>query len=794
MPRKKKTPARSRKRSLPIRHDELANHIDTALTRDLDDRALWQDDRVQRYAKLRGWRETKNFPWPDASNAHIPFLMTEVLRTQDTMHNAVLARHPVCEAMAVQPVNMTKQKAIDNLIDYQLFSEQPGEETVATLIQQYVQDGVFMAYVPWIRYDESVNDIRIFAPIPPEFSIADGVRFALDQIFTVLDAAQIDDDGFRWEIAIDEHGVTRDVKVEAYIQEDGGRLELSLFRKTRAYDGPLVIPKSIDEWVVPWRCANPQPPSPSNPNGAEHVLLLDYPTLDEIKRLAADGYYDLVTDDDLTQLEGAVSEDPDQQEQNQEFKVIKDELEGIHGGQGMDRPDEAMGAGKLTRIMAFLGWDANGDGLEEQLVVWMIRETKTILRARYLTEDHPSDPPLRPLASEGFLPIEGRMYAMSLPEVLESLQDLMKMTFDQMFDSATISNLPWFAYRPQSGLNPETFHVSPGVGMPVNDPDHDLKIMNFNTQSDSYGMNMLSLLTQYAEKASMQGDIQFGRVPKGKASALRTASGMQSILAQGDARPERIMRRFFSGFKDIYRIVHELNQRFLPPRKQYRLMEPDLTGQSVYAQVDKIEHISGRMQFMFKAGMFNSDKETAQQVLQSLMQVLINPLFLQMGIVGPEQIMNLLTDFIKLVQREPTRYLAAPQPGPPTLKITAEEAVSLILSGRLPQGTTPAEGHQEHLRKLQTFLQQPEAEMLDKFVQGILQAYLANLRREMQQQQQQQQLLQAAQQFQQQLGGGNGTPGPQAQGPAPNQGVSGNAPVGPNELLDESLPSARGPQ
>jgi hypothetical protein len=750
--------------------------------------------RVQRYAKLRGWLEDKDFPWEDASNAHLPYLMTEVLRTQDTIHNAVMSRHPVCESMAVQQVNATKQRNIDNLIDYQLFAEQPGEEIIATLIQQYVQDGVFMAYVPWVRYDESVHDIRIFPPIPPEVPIAQGVAAAINEIFTeILEAKPLDDDGFRWEVEAMEGNILREVKVEAYIKEEGGQLELSLFKETRAYDGPVVIPKSVDEWVVPWRGANPQPPSPSNPGGAEHVMLLDYPTLDEIRRLYANRYYDAMTAEDMTVIENATSEDPDMHEINNEQKTIKDEFEGVDGGQGIDRPEEVSGAGKLTRVLVFLGWDANDDDLEEQLVVTMIRETKTILRVRYLTEDYPSDPPLRPLASEGFLPVEGRMYAISLIELLESLHDLIKMTFDQMFDAGTITNLPWFAYKSTSGLNAETLRPAPGTGIPMNNPKDDINVLNMSTNSDAFGMNMITLLTQFSEKASMQGDIQFGRVPKGKASALRTASGMQNILAQGDARPERIMRRFFSGFKDIYRIIHELNQRMLPLNKQYRLIDPLPTGENAYEAVDDIAKISGRMQFTFKAGIFNTDKETAQQVLQTLIQLLFNPMLIQMGIVGPEQVMNLFTDFIKLVQREPSRYLAQPQPGPPTLKITAQEAEAIILGGRMPRRTVPAEGHQEHIKAIMEFISQPQAEEFDARTRTLFEVYLTNLQSEMQQQAEQQRLLQAAQQFQQGGGGGqSGQPGPQAQGPLPNPGVSGNAQLGQNELLDESLPGARG--
>jgi hypothetical protein len=370
---------------------------------------------------------------------------------------------------------------------------------------------------------------------------------------------------------------------------------------------------------------------------------------------------------------------------------------------------------------------------------------------------------------------------------------MMKTTFDQMTDNATISNLPWFAYKPTSGLNPETHHPSPGQGIPMNDPQRDINILSFsfNNQGDAFGMNMISLLTQISERASMQGSIQFGQVPRGKSSALRTTSNMNNVLAQGDARPERVMRRFFSGFKDVYRIIHELNQRMLPVGKQYRLMEPDLqTGANVYESVDKITDISGRMQFMFKAGMFNSDKATAQEVLQTLMQVLINPLFLQMGVVGPRGIINLLTDFIKLLQREPSKYLDMPQQGPVTMQITAEEAVQILLMGRRPQGTTPREGHEAHIKKITDFLQTPDAAELTGFQQGLFQVYLADLQQQMQQQQQQQQMLQLAQQFQQQMGGlgQGGQPGPQA-GPPQDVGIGANAPLSRNELADESLPS-----
>lgn len=781
---------RQRHESLTLDKEQLGNYLVECLDRDLQDRSEWNDMRLQRYAKLRGWREPKDYPWQDASNAHLPFLMTECLRQQDTIHNAVLARHPVCESSAILKVNQEKQSEIDNLIDYQVFDEQEGEEIISALTQQFVQDGVFCAYIPWVRYNETVQDIRIFNPVPPELSIDEAVMNGVMQVFSdVVGAERLDEDGFRWRITYQEGEETKDCTVEAFIHQEGGRLELSFLKSVRAYDGPKIMPKEIEDWVAPWRAANPQPPSPSNPEGADHFILLDYPKVDEVLRLYEDGYYDSLTDEDLDELRNAATYAPQKGEENDSLKQIKDDFEGTQKDASVDAPEEVTSNKALTRMCCFLGWDVNGDGLEEQVVVWMIKETKQILRVRYLTEDYPADPPLRPVVVRGMLPIGGRIYSMGLIELLESLHDIMKMTFDQMVDSATIRNMPWGAYRPMSGISPETFRPAPGEFFPMSNPQQDLFLPQWPSQSDSYGLNMLTVLSQLAERASLQGDIQFGRVPQGKASALRTASGMAAIMAKGDARPERILRRFFSGLADIWQIIHELNQRFLPVKKQYQLIEPDKHGKTVYAKIDNIENISGRMKFKFKAGIFNTDKQMAQEVLQTLMQVLINPMTLQMGVVTPQQVHNLLTDFIKLLQQEPTRYLVSPPEQDQKYIITAGEAIGWLNMGRLPVNTAPAEGPEQHLKIIMQWARQPENELLSEHIKQTVNAYLTQLNVQLQQQQQQQQLLQAAQQFNQAVGP-QGRPGPQG-GLMPNTGMSGNPPMGQNELLNESLPSAR---
>ena len=148
--------------------------------------------------------------------------------------------------------------------------------------------------------------------------------------------------GYRWRVRYREHDIEQMAEIEAYQDDEGDYLELCWKRFVVAYDGPCTMPKTVDEYVVPWRCENVQPPSPNNPNGADHVILLDYPSLDEVRRLHMEGYYDAMTATELEDLTLS-SYDPEQQAENADLQDLKDALEGIEGGSRNEGPEEVQG-------------------------------------------------------------------------------------------------------------------------------------------------------------------------------------------------------------------------------------------------------------------------------------------------------------------------------------------------------------------------------------------------------------------------------------------------------------------
>lgn len=758
---------------------------------DLRDRSDWSQRRMQRYAKLFGWLEPKNYPWPNASNQHVPMLMTNSLRTQDTLHNAVLSSRPVVSAIAINKGDAEKGKQVDDLQDYQFFVEQNGEEKISQLIDSYVNDSRFVAFIPWVKEKRKARELHPLPAVAPRLDPRPTVEGVLQDMFQGADIQEVSKTKYKITYISDPMKDPEEIEAEYY--EDDGSYYLCLTREKIIFDGPCPIPKPLEDIVVPSRCENLQPPSPSNPTGADHVIMVDYPSWDEIYRLYKRGYYDLLTDEDIESMEEKVegeigdtniSVDTEIEQQ----KVLTDTLAGQNYG------NAASTSRRFTRLTFFGKHQFADDDFEEEVVARLIlgpnHDVKALCRLRYLEEEYPREDLSRPrpfAVSPAFIPIPGQWFGVGMLELLEHMHDLTKIVLDQMIDKHTLSNIPWFMYRSASGMRPEVLRMAPGEGYPVSNPQTDIAFPQMPLQDQTIALNLITMIQQWAERQSMQGALQMGAVPQGKASALRTSTNMMSVLQQGDARPEHILRRFFKGLAEIHQHMHELNKVFLPKHKQYRVSGVPLSAADPYREVKDPKDIGGSFQFDFKANALNTSKAFKSQALSELLPVLVNGLALQLGISDQETIFTLLKDLIESKGLDDHKYIKTP-PGAELPKVSAQEAMGQIFQGILPTGR-PAEGAQMHLQLLGQFQQDPRfmAELQgNSSLSVIFQAYVQQVQALAQQEQMQAQM---AQQFAQAMGGGGGQPGPDGQ---VQPGADQMTPQGPNQPMDESMPGARG--
>lgn len=789
-----------RVKSLVKDPDKVVHDLIRLYDTDIEDRMDWAERRIQRTAKYRGWRETKTYPWVNASNAHLPIIMTDVQRTEDTLHNAVLSTRPVMNAKGANKAFENKEKVVDQLLDHQIFVENQGELRIGNLISSFTQDGQFIAYVPHVKEKQKVTRTNVL-DFPPAGVSWD--MYLLKQLNELYPKALIlpgKKAPWSWMVKT-QHELTGDWvihNIDIYEDTDeDGRIQLVCHKDEVIFDGPSLIPKELEDIVVPGRSENLQPRNMANPTGADHVFMVEYPSKDEVLKLVESGFYDEVSAEELETIKGTRTPKGDPRDPEGQ-KILQDDLTGITPNDKADIDEKP-----LTRIVYFGRADLDGDGFDEEVVYWFLKEPQILLRARYLTEVYPVTPMRRPFAMAKYIPVNGQFYAIGLIELMESGYDIIKKTFDQMIDNGDITNTPWGFYRPMSGIRPETMRLGPGDLYPTSSPKDDVHYPTLPQGMAAFGSNVIAMVSQILDQATLVGQLQLGGVPQGKSAALRTTSNMQSLLQQGDARPERVLRRFFCGLVEIWQQFHELNQVFLQKDKQFRMSTGVTPETNPYITIKDREEIKGRFQFDFGASILNTNRALATSALQDMLGILINPLLFQLGIVTPPTIFTLLSDYIKARGQDPLKYISSPTNDPFANgpKISVEDAIMAIMTGAYPYGGT-LEPLPEHLKKLEAFASDPEnLNHLSPSEARMLGQYAASRVAEMEQMLQQQQLLQNAAAMQQQSGGPGAAggaqatkPGPEGQQAPPNTGVGGNPPVRGREMLDEALPGAGGGQ
>jgi hypothetical protein len=769
-PAERRTRERRQFRSLD--RTAIANRVIEFMDADMQARSQDEENRLQRYAKYRQWTEGKSWPWEDASDQAIPDLVTSSLRVQDTLHNAVMSTRPSVVSRALVPTNDKKQETIDRLLDTQFFVEQPGERTLEEVIENFTNDGVVTAFVPWVRETRDMEIVRTFDAMRSGVSVIDTFRQLLEQTFPQERYRALTEEAWDWEVTRPDGEIR---SVGFYTRKDG-EIEMVINHTVEVHDGPKVIVKDYEDVLHPPRAANLQIPGPSNPNGAAHVILIDHPTLDELQRLQKQGVYNMLKPEELKALESTVRDTAAESPKRQ-----KDTMEGSTE-QRQDK--KAVQQRTFTRLMCFDMHDIDGDGIAEDVVWWVLREQKLLMRAKPLGEVFPGVPPRRPLCEGQFLPIKGRRIGIGLLELQEGIHDFLKQITDQLVDGGTLSLLPFGFYRAASNIKPEVMRMWPGDLHPLNDPKNDVYFPTIgNPQATAYAFNAMTMADQWSEKLTMVTDLSLGRIPAGKSSALRTMGGIQTVLAQGEARPERILRRFFIFLTDVWKQMHRLNQHFLTQEKKFRVMGYMQPGEEPYREIKDPAEIAGDFQFDFGANVMNSSKAALQEGLQQLMAMYISPVAIQAGIVNAETIYRLLRDFGNAVGQNPDAYLTPPRPGSQEPPILAEEAISMIMSGEMPIGQ-PLEGAVMHLQKLQEFAQSENFGLLKAPEETqLFRQYFEEVQRQAQREQRMAELAQASQ-----MTGGNGQAGPAG---APKRGQP-QAVLQENELVDESLPSAGG--
>lgn len=337
-------------------------------------------------------------------------------------------------------------------------------------------------------------------------------------------------------------------------------------------------------------------------------------------------------------------------------------------------------------VEAYMKVDVEESGINSDIVVWVHLRSGKLLRATYLNRINKAGE--RPYFKIDFLRRKGQDYGIGLIEMLHPISKEMDAIHNMRVDFGMLATMPFGFYRSTSSLDPETIQLEPGVLIPVDDPSRDVFFPNLGNRT-SFGFQEEMALQTMVERLTGINDMSLG-VMTGAQGATRTATGARALLGESNANLDVHLRRLNLGWRDALQyLLHMLQQR-IPNGLSFRVTGQ--TGSDYWAQVRDKEDIAGDFDFEVSSNSANSNKSIQQEVSSQTLQLVLNPLLIQMGVVSSGNIYEAVRDYLKNLGRKDFSKFCTKPPDYQHL-LSPEDEANRLLNG-IPVPVTPEMDHE----------------------------------------------------------------------------------------------------
>ncbi len=370
-------------------------------------------------------------------------------------------------------------------------------------------------------------------------------------------------------------------------------------------------------------------------------------------------------------------------------------------------------------LEAYLEVDVNGDGIDEQIIVWVDCQSKSVLRATYTQRVLRGGK--RPFANVEFIPREDHGYAMGLLELIHPISVELDMIHNIKVDIGIMAAQPIGFYRAATGMAPVKLKIKPGDLIPVDDPGSHVFFPQLGDRSGFF-KDEEAILLQHAERLTAINDINTATL--GRQGAARTATGVSQLVAENSANLDIFIKRMQRGWRQMLRILWQQLQQRLPDGTVFRVTGRD--GKDLFKTVNRM-NIQQRVDFFIESTSVNSNRQLQLEQTMQVLAQMMNPLFLQMQITTPAGVYEALKDYFQALGRKDyARFIMKPQNV--IRQLTGEEELARIVHGKSVP-VTPDMDHQRFIELAQELLANEEAV-------GMFGAQnLSNVRAQMQQHQ-----------------------------------------------------------
>lgn len=407
----------------------------------------------------------------------------------------------------------------------------------------------------------------------------------------------------------------------------------------------------------------------------------------------------------------AVLEDPDGEynalfAEDMSAKYLKSRQQGV---KTVDKETHARTHENLMNEFevyeCYCTFDIDGDGFDEELVVWYHDRSKRIIRWTYL--DRITKTSRRPIYKCDFIKRGGkRLYGIGLGELLYNMDVEMSAIHNQRMDYGTLTNLPFFFYNSGSSLPNQPIKIIPGAGVPVDDTS-SIVFPRVNGGT-AWGFQEEALVNQIIARLSSVSDMASGVVPS-PGEALRTEGNMAAMMSEGSTQLNQSLMRFQDMLSDVYFDIHQMLVQKLPQDFQHMLIGEDndlivdpQTQLPITVKIgDPRKEIAGRVHFTIKANTAFGNKAFMKQNRLLLKQQLVDPVSIQLGIITAENLYNINKAILETSDEiDINRFITKPKDSPTAL--TLQQEIDSIKQGLMPK-ITMNDSHQEKVEMLGMF-------------------------------------------------------------------------------------------
>lgn len=610
-------------------NQDLFSQIDRCV-KDADSETGDWLDKQKKWHKMRmRIKKNKTFPFPGSSNLRMPTADSSIKKAKASVMGRVFGVRPIVQALPTPSGNWDTAQRLEKFLDH-LCMDRIGLEPIGEILtDQSMEKGFILAKPYWKREIIERKEKIDIKELPIDEAVAVltlSIEELLPVIFQRFDIDQSDlvyDDNLK-------------IVTDAIEKVRRGDDEVVLIFKDVVKNHPDVSIVEPERFKVransAWRVEDLQ-------EGTHEFFM----PVSEVKRCAEYKGWDL-GDLDLDEVK---SKEVD----TNLTDIEKDEREGI----------TRLREDNLVRVWETYGWfDIDKDGKEEKCLVTSFPDFKRVVRKVLidtLSGEYPFVKFYYELAYNRWYSHRG---------VVEMTEDIIKEIDTQhnmKIDAQTLRNAPMMLFRPGM-VNPNAVRLMPSQAIPVQGVtpfDDALKVMDFHNPNIefSYEREQMILETKIQE---LTGIVDYSLNSMINRRQPRTLGEVEAQASDANRVFSLDVSHYTQAFTKLIQKIYELWCEYGEEEYEFKYFGEASQGETIKLSREEIQ---GSYKIIIRGNDSNTNPQLKLQKASQILQASMNPMLIQMGIVGPQQIAMGLKRFYQSLDVENWEQLINFQPAPP---------------------------------------------------------------------------------------------------------------------------------